>query len=238
MPIDQRLSTRISVTASAEPRWLRVPLKWNPARPENVVVIIGANDSVTLYQRQTQVPGVLALVHKPEADGDDNVAVDHAQAIIQWPAHPMRGQTVRARLSPPTNAYAPQKAVGGYQRPYGGPQLWVSKPTEFASPEWLSLQWDEHQTFSVIRLVFDDDVELNTLHHHRTPDEIFPELVRDYSIEAWRDGAWRELVSVSDNRRRHRVHILDEPVTTDRLRVVVRASNGVAQARVISVRVY
>ena len=239
VPANEEVSTSVRVSASTEPQWVRVPLEWQPERPENVVVILAANAALALHQRRTTVPGVLALVHKPEADGDSNVAVNHAEPIIQWPAHPMRGKTLRTRVQPETAAYAPDKAIGGFQRPYGGPQLWASAATNFAEPEWLALEWDKPQTISTVRIVFDDnvDVELNTLHHHRTPEVIFPELVRDYAVEVERNGKWEEIVAVTENRRRQRVHSFP-PVATRRLRIVVKASNGVAQARIVSLRAY
>jgi hypothetical protein len=111
---------------------------------------------------------------------------------------------------------------------------------EPGTPESLTLEWSEPQRVRSIRLVFDDDtdVELNTLHHHRTPDRIFPELVRDYVLEVREGGGgWREIVRVEANRRRQRVHetSVDE-VRALRLRVL--ATNGAPQARVVSIRVY
>jgi hypothetical protein len=182
---------------------------------------------------------VLTLVHDPQADGDANVEVDESEALIAWPAFPMRGRTVRARLEPATEAFAAAKAVGGYQRYYGGPQLWASEPIAADNPQQLSLEWDEPVELRCLRVVFDDDqdVELNTLHHHRTPDEVFPELVRDYVLEVRRDGEWVEVARVVENRRRQRVHDLD-PVTTDAARIRVLATNGAGQARVVALRAY
>jgi hypothetical protein len=168
-----------------------------------------------------------------------NVAVEEAEPVVAWPARPLRGTSARVRLEPETCAYAAAKAVGGYQRPYGGPQLWVSQPTDFTQPEWLRLDWDAEQAISTIDLVFDDDVdvELNTLHHHRTPDVIFPELVRDYAVDVLEGGAWREVLAVQNNRRRHLRHSI-EPQRSSALRVRVLASNGAPQARIVSLRIY
>ncbi len=105
--------------------------------------------------------------------------------------------------------------------------------------ESLTLEWSQSQRIRSVRLVFDDDtdVELNTLHHHRTPDRIFPELVRDYLLEVREGGAWREIVRVGANRRRQRVHETSaDDVRALRLRVL--ATNGAPQARVVSIRVY
>jgi hypothetical protein len=237
VPIDERLRTEVAVTGSPDPQWVRIPFVWEPEQPESVVVVIEAIEGAELVYRGVQVPGVLTLVHQPQADGDANVEVDESEALIAWPAIPMRGRTARMRLEPATGAFAAEKAVGGYQRYYGGPQLWASGPV--TGEESLTLEWDAPVTLRQLRLVFDDDqdVELNTLHHHRTPDETFPELARDYVLEVRRDGAWTEVARVADNRWRQRVHELD-PVMADAARIRVLRTNGVAQARVVAMRAY
>jgi hypothetical protein len=238
VPIDHHRDVTVQVSAGRE-QWVRLPVEWSGRSPENLVIVLPAAAGVTLHAQRTQVPGVLVLPHKPGADGDENVAVEAAEPVVAWPARPLRGTSARVRLEPPTQAYAASKAVGGYQRPYGGPQLWVSQPTDFAEPEWLRLDWDDAQSIASVDLVFDDDVdvELNTLHHHRTPDVIFPELARDYAIDVLDGDDWREAMFVRDNRRRHRRHDL-EAAGVRALRVRILASNGAPQARVISLRVY
>jgi len=229
----------VEVTGSSEPQWVTIPVRWRPERPENLVIILGAAAGVTVHAQRTQVPGVLALPHTPGADGDENVAIEEAELVVAWPARPLRGTTARVRLDPPTEAFSPARAVGGFQRPYGGPQLWASAPSDFAEPEWLRLDWDDEQTITMVDLVFDDDVdvELNTLHHHRTPDRIFPELAKDYAVDVLDGGEWREVVAVSDNRRRHRRHDIEATRATG-LRVRILKTNGAAQARVVSIRAY
>lgn len=238
VPVERRLGVRVPVTAAPEPQWVRLPLAWTPSVPESVVVTLAPDDDVDVHLRAAQVPGMLTLVSRAEADGDVNVAVDQSEAVIAWPAIPLRGRTMRARVAPTTAAFAADKAVGGYQRFYGGPHMWASRPDD-ASP-WLRLDWTEARAVSEVRVVFDDDldVELNTLHHHRTPDRVFPELVRDYAIEALDEaGTWREVASATANRRRHRVHRFPS-VTATAIRLRVRATNGAPQARVYALRAY
>ncbi|MGU3357489.1 FAD-dependent oxidoreductase [Microbacterium sp. M4A5_1d] len=237
VPIDERMRVSVDVRAAADPQWVRLPLVWTPDEPENVVVVLGADPDVSVVLAEAQVPGVLTLPHRPQADGDQNVAVDESESVIAWPAIPMRGRTPRVRLHPQTSAFAAQQAVGGYQRFFGGPNLWMSGPDD-AAPH-LALAWDDEQSITAVRLVFDDDtdVELNTLHHHRTPDRVFPELVRDYVVETCgADGVWVERVSVTANRRRQRVHDVEVDGVRG-LRVRVTATNGAAQARIVSLRV-
>ncbi|MGK3951197.1 FAD-dependent oxidoreductase [Microbacterium sp. I2] len=241
VPVDERARVEVAVETAAEPQWVRLPLSWTPAEssaPESVVIVLEAAAGVSVVLSAAQIPGVLALPHRPQADGDANVAVEESESVIAWPAIALRGRTPRVRVSPATEAFDESKAVGGYHRFYGGPNLWMSQPGG-ADAESLTLEWSEPQRVRSIRLVFDDDtdVELNTLHHHRTPDRIFPELVRDYALDVQEGGAWREVVRVEANRRRQRVHATDAATATA-LRLRVLATNGVPQARVVSIRVY
>ncbi|MEK5235933.1 hypothetical protein NST99_09535 [Paenibacillus sp. FSL L8-0470] len=75
-----------------------------------------------------------------------------------------------------------------------------------------------------MHVTFNDDVneDLINLHHHITPYEILPTLVKDYRIEAYMDGNWTAVAAGSDNHKRKHVHTLAEVVTTDRLRVYDR----------------
>ncbi|ANJ27777.1 FAD-dependent oxidoreductase [Agromyces aureus] len=239
VPVDRRMETWIAISASDEPQWVQLPLAWRPEEPENVVVVLHADAAVSVVLAQDGVPGVLALTHSPEADGDVNVEFDPDEALVAWPAHPLRGWVPRLEVHPPTAAYDASKAVGGYQRPYGGPQHWASTALG-DEPAWLQVEWDSPVVPAEVRLVFDDDVdtELNTLHHHRSPHLVFPQLVRDYVVEGRRDGAWHPLVEVTGNRRRHRIHRLEAADAVDAVRIRVHATNGDRHARIVSLRVY
>ncbi|TFV99930.1 FAD-dependent oxidoreductase [Leifsonia flava] len=240
VPVHQELRSVIAVPGSEGAQWVTIPLSWTPSEPENVVVVFEANPHVSIELTDAPAPGVLALAHQPEDDGDANVAVSHDEPIVQWPAHILRGWGARLRVHPPTAAYDVAKVAGGYQRPYGGPQMWVSAAGPATRDEWVLLDWDEPKTVTEIRLVFDDDVdvELNTLHHHRSPHVVFPQLVRDYAVEGRTAQGWETLVTETGNRRRHRVHDVRPSSPIEALRVSITATNGDAHARIVAVRAY
>ncbi|MNC52606.1 F5/8 type C domain protein [compost metagenome] len=156
----------------------------------------------------------------------------------------MKGQARRPfcfRLGSPTAAFAADKAVNGYHRPYGGPQQWMSEPMKDGKPEWLQLEWEETQTLGEVHLTFNDDVneDLVNLHHHRTPFAIIPELVRDYRVEArGAGGEWTEIAAGTGNRKRKVIHRLPEPVHAQSLRVVIESTNGSRHAELIEIRAY
>jgi len=63
--------------------------------------------------------------------------------------------------------------------------------------------------------------------------------VRDYDLEVWDGAGWRTVHAERGNYLRHRVHRLPAMQTSDRLRLVVCATNEIGwQVRVYEVRVY
>lgn len=242
VPIGHEVTGRAVVLAGEEPQWVEVPLSYTPSGPSNAVVVLPANPDLTVHTTNQLPPGVLNLVHRPDAE-DQNVAVDTDSTLMRWPTKPLRGRSVEFLALPESRALAPERAVGGFQRPYGGPNMWASAPVGTNGPQWLRLDWTEPVSAREVRLVFDDDVDidLNTLHHHKFPHEVMPELVRDYTLEILTPGGdetsgWTT-VCEQQNRQRQQVHPLPEHQPFIALRLRVGSTNGVAQARVVSLRV-
>lgn len=237
--VPSQLETKadVDLVAADAPGWVRARLAYSPTVPGNAIVVLRRNPDVTVWTTTPLPPGVLTLVHGEDAE-DRNVEIAPGQALLAWPTKPLRRRSVVFRTAEDSRALAPEKATSGHNRPFGGPNMWSSQPMANV-PEWLRLDWDEPVRARELRLVFDDDVdlELNTLHHHRSPDEILPELVGSYVAEVLDvDGGWHVVADVIDNRRRQRVHDLpDVPFTAARL--TVRATQGAREARVVAVRV-
>ncbi|MEU9356667.1 FAD-dependent oxidoreductase [Streptomyces sp. NPDC048301] len=244
VPADRLLSTTVTVPPGG-PHWVTARLGHHPETPRNVIVIVRACADTALVLLPERTDGVLALRRKAEGDTgvDHDIPEEDGQLVLEWQARGLRRQTFAFRAAPGTGAFRPERAVGGFQRPYGGPNMWSSERGD-ESP-WLRLDWHGEQELTEIRLVFDDDVDeyLNNLHRHRTPYEVMPELVRDYRVQS-RDsaGTWHTLLTVSDNRRRHRVHALEDPeggpVRTDALRLLIDATHGARHAHVFAFKAY
>jgi len=145
------------------------------------------------------------------------------------------------RLTPTQYPYEAKNVVNGYTRPEDWPNIWISDPNQ-ELPQWIELRWGEQKKISHIVLVFDTNLD--------APDRMFgfpreryrfsfpvPECVRDYRIEGYFEGQWRELVSVSGNYHRRREHKLPEPVITEAMRVTILATNGSRTARVYAISV-
>src|SRR5699024_9996159 len=123
-------------------------------------------------------------------------------------------------------------------RPWGGPQMWISQPVAHDEQPWLRLDWEAPVSVAEVAVIFDDDLEedLIKLHHHRTPFDVLPTLVRDYRIEAHRAGSWHTLAQFTANRPRPRRHRRPEPLQADGVRLLIEATHGAESARVVSLR--
>jgi hypothetical protein len=145
----------------------------------------------------------------------------------------------RCRTTPEQRPYEPAMVVNGSSRPTNLPNLWVSAPAPFDTPEWIELTWPAPRSIGGVQLLFD-----SALHFHfwqswqGYPVNAIPSLVRDYRIIARHgDGGSSIVAEVAGNFQRNRRHAaaLDDVVS---LRVEVRRTNGLGRAQIYAIRVF
>ncbi|MBD2867229.1 FAD-dependent oxidoreductase [Paenibacillus arenilitoris] len=227
--------------AAGEKQWVTIPVAWNSGDARNAFVIIKANEHARLYVSREPLTGVLAFERGAAPRAVQSLEDHkHEQPVVQWGMRKLVRRPFCFRAYPETDAFAAANVTDGYLRPYGGPHAWVSEPLAQGREAWVELAWNKPASFREVHLVFNDDVneDLINLHHHRTPFEAIPELVRDYRLEAFADGDWQVLCRQRDNHKRKRVHRFAGPVVASKLRCVVEATNGGPRAEVIEIRVY
>ena len=180
-----------------------------------------------------------------EADSAD-VSWRYSRAILPgqvsaWAMSPKKlrmlgnGVTLAFRAVPAQPAYGPAQVLTGVTRPHRATNLWRSDPGQ-PLPQSLQLAWPAPQRIAHVELTFPGHL-LRELHAY-PPFFRDPQTPRDYVLEAWVNGAWTKLHIEKDNYQRHRRHTLAAPVTTDRLRVVIHATNGDPSAALYEIRAY
>ncbi len=142
------------------------------------------------------------------------------------------GRAFLMELDPPSYPFGPENVNRGTNRPDRWTNIWISDP-QAGLPAWIELRWDRPIQFNLVQITFDTDA----LKRVTLPLFRYPECVRDYSILVWKKGRWEELCTVTGNYVRRRAHRFD-PITADRLRVLVHATNGAPSARIYEIRVY
>ncbi|UVI29134.1 FAD-dependent oxidoreductase [Paenibacillus spongiae] len=236
-----RISSASVRVAKGGNQWVRLDLSWRPAAAQNAFIIIKANGKLSLGLSDQPHTGVLAFLKGPKPVVSSELE-DHqpGQPVVQWSMRPFARKTFCFRLVSPTQAFSPDKAVDGYNRPYAGPHMWSSAPMQAGVDEWLELSWPDPVNVRTVHLTFNDDVneDLINLHHHRTPFEVIPELVRNYTVQAESNGEWVTIAKGIDNRKRKQVHKLDAVMAASRLRITVQSVNGACHAEIVEVRVY
>lgn len=224
-----------------EKQWLDVPADsaMFGGDPCNVFVIVRANEAVSLYTSVVPISGVLAFERgvKPIVSSD---LEDHQpnQPVIEWSMKRLVRKPFCFAVE--TGAYSPDKVINGYVRPFGGPQLWVSEPIANGREEWVEVNLPEPVDIREIHLTFNDDVneDLINLHHHETPFLIIPELVKSYELQAYINEEWERFAGDSHNLTRKKIHRLENPIHSKRIRVIIKETHGGDRAEVYEIRLY
>src|SRR5690606_13852311 len=145
------------------------------------------------------------------------------------------GHTLSYKIMPGQPCYPAQNITNGVTRPAGFTNLWKSESTQ-GLPQWITLSWDQEVEIETIELTFPGH-PIRELHAY-SPFYRDPQCPKDYNLEAWIDGTWEVLLEISGNYQRRRSHRLPTAVLTDRLRVMVTATNGDPSAQIYEIRCY
>jgi hypothetical protein len=147
---------------------------------------------------------------------------------------------VRNILSGFNRALSPEGGVAADRRE-PGTHRWISAGEE---PAWILAEWTEPVEVKRVEAVFDTGLHrLLTLTHsdHYASKMIWgpqPEMVRDFVIEYQDASGWHTLAEVQNNARRRWRYEAETPVSCRALRLTVRRSWGLAEARVVRLAAY
>ena len=145
------------------------------------------------------------------------------------------GHTLAYKVAPEQRPFSPQQVLSGVTRPHRATNLWISDASQ-PLPQWLELAWPEPQSFREVQLVFPG--HLVREYHAYGPFYRDPQCPRDYAIDCWVSGNWARVLDVRDNYQRLRRARLPAQITTDRLRIIVTATNGDPSAAIYEIRCY
>ena len=138
---------------------------------------------------------------------------------------------------------APQNVVNGVSRKLGDEtNAWISDGLS-AEGETLCMKLDAPRTISELRLTFDSNFAYPirvTMSANRQAQQrigVPPELVKDYTITAFRNGKAVYTKEIKDNHQRHNV-VAIPPTECDAVEFRFTATNGAADVTVYEVRAY
>jgi hypothetical protein len=144
-----------------------------------------------------------------------------------------------------TSEYAsPENVINGWVRDMENTHQarWAGKLEK--GQAWLELHWEKSVNISRVHLTFDTGFhrELTLTAHDGHNSNMIraaqPETVRDYAIQVpGGDGQWTTLTKIIGNHQRLRKHPFPS-VQTQKLRLLITATNGLEEARLYEIRCY
>ncbi|WP_256758266.1 FAD-dependent oxidoreductase [Cohnella sp. WQ 127256] len=145
------------------------------------------------------------------------------------------GVMMSLKVQPPQACYEAGNVLSGVTRPYRYTNLWRSDPSQNL-PQWLELSWEEQVEVGVIELTFPGHLIRGYMQYPALYKD--PQCPKDITLEAIADGQWVELATLRGNYQRRRVITLETAIITNRLRVVIHATNGDPSAAIYEIRCY
>jgi len=222
---------RLAETASRLPAgfagWHRLRLKQalapkDPASDDDALLVCLEAPPAVLWCRAQETVEHAELWELVAGD-------DHWRPLPASPA-------LRLHPEPPLGEAA--HVTDGYGRRFStGPlHMWVSARS--AMPQHVMLSWPRPVAFSRVAIRFDNLARRMLDNPWEHGPRVLPYLVKDYALDAWRNGRWSPIVAVADNFRRFRVHEF-RPLSTPRLRLRILAMHGEGErARVYEIGVF
>ncbi len=136
------------------------------------------------------------------------------------------------------------KVVSGVARTVGEEShLWCSDGVS-SGGEALTLTLKESSPIRQIRVTFDPDlsdercISVSKAFVEKELVGVAPTLVKDYTVEVWKDGSVVYSREIKDNHQRLIITDLPEAVIGDTVKINVISTNGCEDARIFEVRVY
>lgn len=228
------ISSATVAVAGGRAEWIEVPVKTRLDAAANVFVVIEKNPLARLQLADRSEPGVLVFRYRDA--GPDEV---WPEQFRHWKlAEHRRSICLRTRGN--GDVYAARHVIGGYARPFGGPNMWVSAPFADDPSPWIELRWSERATFTELTVILDDslDIDLINLHRHKTEFPTMPGLLTDYTIQAETAEGWVEVAAVTGNQRRKVTHVFEQELRAEAIRLVAQVTGGDPHAHVVSLRAY
>ncbi len=201
-------------------------------------VTLGEHPGVHVRVSDERLTGVLAVTNAfnkavatssrqtpPEGSGIDSFEF--------WlPKRRPEGRNLAMTIDPPLDVFSASNVTRGPSRPTQTVNAWIADPAD-RQPE-LTLTWPEPVRIGRVIVEFDPDwdhpMESVLMTH---AEDVVPFMVRDFDLA---DENGDILAAVRDHHSARFEHRLDEPVTTHRLTLRIRATHG-APAAVFRLRV-
>ncbi|AEE95927.1 FAD-dependent oxidoreductase [Mahella australiensis] len=221
---------QIDISASDDYRWIKLPVNQDVGG-KIIFLEIEANRDIELGISDEKLPGVVCM-RKNENRAQTLCDIETLEKKdFMW--HNLNAQLC-FDIFPTQGVYEPENINNGYARPYGLPNLWLSDGK--VDGEYVSINFDNVKNIHEIVLYFDSDFN-QRLGYEPKDFDVMPTVIKDYDVYYKEGEAYNKLVEVRNNYQRvNRIEF--DPIETDEVKIVFRATNGSLNAGLFEARVY
>lgn len=200
-----------------------------------VVVCLLAEENLSVHVSDRVVTGLIPVQHRKDQPTDETAG---SPGLEFWaPVRRPAGRNLALTLDPPVRIGDVAQVANGLDRPTASSNAWIADLDDPA-PELLAT-WPVSRRIGRIELRFDTDFDhaMESVLYTQ-PEDAMPHCVQDFTVTVDTAAGPQTLAAVRDHHQTCWTLSLDEPVSTDRLRVAVHRVNGNAPAAIFSLRAY
>lgn len=230
-------SFEFSLKQGVQPLTLNFDAEFN--EPCYAFICFMKNEDIKLEFSNKRISGLLTVFNstnpavsnygKQEPEGDIGV-----ETFEFWcPQRRPEGYNIGMEINPPLKAFQPENLRNGLQRPVASTNAWAASFNN-REPE-LYISWENEVTIKRIEVSFDCDYDHpmeNVLIHQ--PDAIQPFCATDVIV--CHEG--KEIAALRNNHQARGTIILQNPLTTNKLKLIVKNDNANAPVSLFEVRCY
>lgn len=204
-------------------KWYNIPLPKNISDSgKKIFILLKKNENIVTGTSPVNLTGVMSFKVKNYNN--------------KYPNLKLLDNTISFAIEEKLNYYSPENIIDGFNRPWGLPHVWASKPLGTES-EYLKLDFKQQQEINEIRIYFNSDLKQRFINLKPVKERIIPQIVKDYDIKYLENGEFKNLINIQENYQRFRIHIF-KAVKTSALKFLFHNTNGSSNIEVFQIRVY
>ncbi|WP_326063322.1 FAD-dependent oxidoreductase [Paenibacillus anseongense] len=194
--------------------WITLNLGCTKPADDKIYIVLEGTERLAVYGNEEKITGAVSFHYKPE--------------------EPSRLKKFNKSicfkdLLPYQDMYNPENVINGYSRPYGLPNVWISKCTE--GQEWLEFCFASPKNLDEIHLVFNSQLDLE---HFDDPIE---SLIQDYDMTLTLEDETVRKIDIRGNYLTLNKHKVDLKGVT-RIRIHFSATHGSPYHEVFAVKLF
>ena len=208
-----------------------IHLEPNVPTERYVFIELEANENVLIGRINEKHPGIICMVKRKNLSPYSWSARDRVVKEHNWRRTPYSYVFSCSN----THLYSPENVTNGLLNPYNGTNMWRS--AEGAEGEYLDVDLVEKKKIHRIEITFNADTDKRLKNSACVDYTVIPQIIADLDVMAYNGESGKIAARLRDNYQR-KVSIELNGVECDKLRLLIKRTNGDSTAQITAVSVF